>query len=102
MQKGQRGWELLYADDLILMAYSRDELINKLRKWKRDMEAKGMRVNVGKTKVMWKEGKVRRDYGVKFTCAVCNRGVGSNSILCGTCGRWTHKKCSEVRAVWGR
>ena len=28
---------------------------------------------------------------------MCDRGVGSNSILCGTCGRWTHKKCSGVR-----
>ena len=95
--RGGLPWELLYADDLILTAFSRDELIDKLRKWKRDMEAKGMRVNVGKTKVMWGEGEVRRDYGVKFPCAVCDRGVGSNSILCGTCGRWTHKKCSGVR-----
>ena len=52
-----------------------------------------MRVNLGKTKVMWAGGQVKWDYGVKFSCAVCARGVGSNSILCGTCGRWTHQKC---------
>ena len=44
-----------------------------------------------------RRGEVRRDYGVKFPCAVCDRGVGSNSILCETCDRWTHKKCSGVR-----
>ena len=56
--RGGLPFELLYADDLILMAYSRDELIDKLRKWKRDMGAKGMRVNLGKTKVMWGDGGI--------------------------------------------
>ena len=51
--------------------------------------------------MMWGEGEVRRDYGVKFPCAVCDRDVGSNSILCGTCGRWTHKKCSREIAGEG-
>ena len=73
--------ELLYADDLVLMAQDLDELRDRLRKWKRDMEAKGMRVNLGKTKVMWGGRDCRRDYGVKFPCAVCCKGVGSNSIL---------------------
>ena len=61
-----------------------------------------MRVNMGKTKVMWTGGEARRDYGVKFPCAVCDKGVGSNSIMCETCGRWTHKKCSGVKGCLGR
>ena len=37
--------DLLYADDLILMAESNLEIVNrKLRKWKKGMEAKGLRV----------------------------------------------------------
>ena len=36
--------ELLYADDLVLMADSEDMLMEKLRKWKTGMEAKGLRV----------------------------------------------------------
>ena len=44
--------ELPYADDLVLMAESEELLIEKLRKWKNGMEAKGLRVNAGKTKVM--------------------------------------------------
>ena len=67
------------------MAQDLDELRDRLRKWKRDMEAKGMRVNLGKTKVMWGGRDCRRDYGVKFPCAVCCKGVGSNSILCEKC-----------------
>ena len=95
--RGGLPWELLYADDLVLMAQSLDELKDKLNNWKRDMEAKGMRVNIGKTKVMWGGSDCKRDYGVKYPCAVCNKGVGSNSIFCGTCGKWTHKKCSGVK-----
>ena len=44
--------ELLYADDLVLVAETEELLIEKLRKWKRGMELKGLRVNIGKTKVM--------------------------------------------------
>jgi len=95
--RGGLPWELLYADDLVLMAQDLEELKERLRKWKRDMEAKGMRVNLGKTKVMWGGGDCRRDYGVKFPCAVCDKGVGSNSILCEKCEKWTHKKCSGVK-----
>jgi len=43
---------LLYADDFVLMAESEELLMEKLRKWKKGMEAKGLRVNAGKTKVM--------------------------------------------------
>ena len=35
--------ELLYADDLVLMADSEELLMEKLRKWKNGMEAKGLR-----------------------------------------------------------
>ena len=44
--------ELLYADDLVLVAETEELLMEKLRKWKKGMESKGLRVNIGKTKVM--------------------------------------------------
>ena len=43
----------LYADDLVLMAESEDELRQKLRNWKDTLEAEGLKVNVNKTKVMF-------------------------------------------------
>ena len=45
-------WELLYADDLALLAESKAELLVKIERWKEGMERKGLRVNVGKTKIM--------------------------------------------------
>ena len=50
--RGGLPMELLYADDLVLMAESEELLMVKLRKWKEGMEEKGLRVNMGKTKVM--------------------------------------------------
>ena len=44
--------ELLYSDDLVLVAETEELLMEKLRKWKKGMELKGLRVNIGKTKVM--------------------------------------------------
>ena len=44
-------WELLYADDLVLIAESMEELMEKFERWKVGMESKGLRVNM-KTKVL--------------------------------------------------
>ena len=41
-------WELLYADDLVISAETEEGLKMKLNKWKTEMEAKGLRVNMGK------------------------------------------------------
>ena len=40
-------WELFYADDLVIIAYSLEECIERLEKWKDNMEAKGLHVNQG-------------------------------------------------------
>ena len=45
-------WELLYADDLVLMADSIEELEILFERWKSGMEQKGLRVNSGKRKVL--------------------------------------------------
>ena len=44
--------ELLYADDLISMAESEESLRDKIVKWKSGLEAKGLKMNTGKTKVI--------------------------------------------------
>ena len=42
----------MYADDLVIIAESEESLMEKMRKWKEELEMKGLKVNVGKTKVM--------------------------------------------------
>ena len=79
------------------MAELEELLLEKLRKWKKGMEAKGLRVNAGKTKVM--QCRVSRvqseDFG-KHPCGVCRKGVGDNSIQCVECLRWVHKRCRGI------
>ena len=47
------------------------------------MEKKVLRVNVGKTKIMWYKVSIGQaeDSG-EHTCGVCRKGVGDNSTLC--------------------
>ena len=87
--------ELLYADDLVLVAETEELLMEKLRKWKNGMEAKGLRVNLGKTKVMRCQVGGGQVVGSgKWLCGVCKKGVGSNSAKCVVCQKWVHKGCS--------
>jgi hypothetical protein len=93
-------WELLYADDLALLAESEELLIEKINRWKGGMERKGLKVNMGKTKILRcqsKSGSVLREESGKYPCGVCKRGVGKNSIFCSGCNKWVHKKCSKLK-----
>ena len=93
-------FEILYADDLVLLAVTEAELMEKLGEWKDSMEAKGLRVNVGKTKVMrcW-TGESRLEVSGKYPCAICRKGVGCNSIECTVCRKWVHGRCSGVKVT---
>ena len=87
-------WELLYADDLVIIANSVEELEERCLAWKNNMESKGLRVNVGKTKIIkscTNEGPVLASG--KYLCGVCNKGVGTNSICCS----WVRKRCSGLK-----
>ena len=91
-------WELFYADDLVLLAESREILMERISVWKEGLESKGLRVNVGKTKVM--KCHVAANMQVvtgKYPCGVCGKGVGRNSIYCKGCKKWIHRKCSGVK-----
>ena len=91
-------WELFYADDLVIIAETLEELTVKLKCWKQQIESKGMRVNMGKTKIMISGRNLNslRDSG-KHPCGVCRKGVGVNSIWCDGCCSWIHKKCSGIK-----
>jgi len=90
-------WELLYADDLVLMADSMDELSSKIKKWKDYLEKKGMKVNVGKTKWLVSGEETELKSTSKWPCGVCGKGVSSNSVQCSKCQKWIHHKCSGIK-----
>jgi len=65
-------WELLYAADLVVVAESEDDLIKRLNEWKDNVENRGMRVNMNKTKVMisgnWQKEMQK---AVTWPCGIC-------------------------------
>jgi len=90
--------ELLYADDLVVVAEAEDDLIKRLNEWKDFVENRDMSVNMNKTKVMisgdWQ--KVMQK-AVRWPCGICGRGVGNNSIQCTSCQKRVHRKCSSIK-----
>src|SRR3989442_2685527 len=90
-------WELIYADDLVLLAWSRLELEERLTEWMARLK-KGLRVNIGKTKVMnCRVGVGQVENSGKYPCGICRRGVGRNSArLCTSCKKWIHRRCSGM------
>ena len=91
-------WELLYADDLAIIADTPEELLQKLTAWKHAIEAKGLRVNTKKTKVVHcKYGSHERQTSGRNPCSICFKGVGANSIYCTQCQHWVHKRCSGIK-----
>ena len=93
-------WDLLYADDLVLTAESKAEVLGQLNEWKNAMESKGLKVNVEKTKflITGKECESIVNSG-RYPCGICRRGVGSNSVLCTECAKWVHQRCSGLQNV---
>ena len=95
------GHELLYADDLVIIAETEDELKMKLIKRKTNLEAKGLRVSMGKTKIMVSgvDLQMLKDSG-KYPCSVCRKVLRSNSIYCTGCLQWVQKKCNANVMYW--
>ena len=94
--------ELLYADDLVLVAETEELLMEKLRKWKRGMELNGLRVNIGKTKVIGcqvRVGQLRSQESIHV--AYAGKVLGDKSIKCVACHKWIHKKCSGISGRLG-
>ena len=86
-------WELLYADDLVVIAETKGDLIKRLSEWNHNVENRNMRVNVNKTKVMVSgEWQIVMHKAVRWPCGVCGRGIGNNSILCTSCQKWVYRR----------
>ena len=72
-----------------MTAETEEELIKRLNEWKDNVDSKGMRVSMNKTKVMISgERQKVRQKAVRWPCGVCIKGVGSNSLQCTSCQWW--------------
>ena len=88
--------DLMYADNLVLMSKTMEDLKKRFFNWKDALETKNLKVNTRKTKVMVSglEGKLFKS---KIdSCGVCGRRVMANSVLCTKCGNWVHGACAKI------
>jgi len=77
------AWELLYADDLVVIAEGEDDLVTRLDEWKDNIENRGLRVNMNITEVMIRgEWQMVMQKAIRWPCRLCSRGIGNNSIQC--------------------
>jgi len=90
---------LLYADDLIAIAETEDDVIRMLNEWMDNVENRDMKVNMNTTKVTitgeWQELTQK---AVRWHCDVCSKVVGNNSIQCTSCQKWIQRKCSRIKS----
>ena len=73
--------EFLYAEDLVLMAPTLDQLGRRVAEWRASLLDKILKVNARKTKVMVGSsgGKIIVNSGA-WPCSVCWEGVQTNSV----------------------
>ena len=92
--------ELLDADVLVLMSETIKRLRNKFIKWREAFESKGLKINLGKTKVMVCGGITQNGLSKSKVdpCGVCSLRVKANSVLCLQCGKWIHGRCAGM--IW--
>ena len=66
--------------------------------WKDNVEAKGLRVNVNKTKLACSKhnSSVNSD-SVKWLFSICHKGVGITSIFYQSCNHWVHRGCWKIK-----
>ena len=74
-------FELLYADDLLIMAPTMEQLGRWVADWRASLIGKGLKVNAGKSKVMvGSNGRKIIVNSGKWHCGVCGKGVKANSV----------------------
>jgi hypothetical protein len=57
-------------------------------------------VNVGNTIVMrCSDEPSAAKESSKCPCAICSKGIGSNSVRCAKCKIWVYKKCRGVTVI---
>ena len=90
--------ELLYADDLLIMAPTIEQPGRRMADWRASLLGKGLKINTKKTKVMVGiSGGMMIVNSGRWPCGVCGKGLQAHSVQCTACKKWIHKRCRGVR-----
>ena len=91
--------EILYADDLVLMSDTLEDLRQRFQRWRNAWEGKRLKVNVGKTKMMVSGTEGEIALSKIDPCGICEKRVGSNAVCCTRCTKWIHGRCTNMKKV---
>ena len=83
------------------MSETTEGLSNEFVKWKEAFESKGLKVNLGKSRVMI-SGGIEKDSLSKSKvdqCGVCSLGIKASSVLCVQCEKCIHDRCARMKRV---
>ena len=89
--------EMSYTDDLVLTSKTMEGLREKFWKWKLAFQSKGLKVNLGKTKVVVSGAEGEMSVSKIDPCGICGKRVMANSALCVKCRKWIHGGCVKVK-----
>ena len=65
--------EMLFSDDLVLMSEMMEGLREKFWKWKEAFESKGLKVNLGRTKVVVSGAEGEMSVSKIDSCGICGK-----------------------------
>ena len=84
---------------MVLKAETMEELEAKFIRCKTAFEGKGLKVNLGKTKVMESSGGDGVVVLAKIDpCGVCGKKAKVNCVRCKTCKKWIHARRAGVES----
>ena len=89
--------QMLCASDLVLTSEMIEGLREKFWKWKEAFESKGLKVNLGKTKVVVSGAEGEVTVSKVDPCDTCGKRVMANSVLCVKCREQMHGRCTKVK-----
>ena len=94
-----RNGLMLCADDLVLTSETMEGLGEKVWQWKEALDSKGLKVNLGRTKLVVSGAEAEVTVSKIDPCGICGKRVMANSVLCVKCRKWIHGRCAKVKRV---
>ena len=91
--------DILYADDLVLMCASIENLKEKFLRWKEAFQSKRLKMNLKKIKIMVSRLKDEVLKSKVDPCAMYSKRVMANSVMCTKCGKWVHGRSTKIKRV---
>ena len=79
------------------MAETMEELEAQFFRWKAVFEGKGLKVNLGKTKVMESAGGSGVVLAKIDPCSVCGKRAKVNCVRFKTCKKWVSARCVRIK-----